>query len=317
MINWPKDIEYQSKKYGKWYENLIRIAQERDNIDGYKETHHIIPRSFGGNDNKSNLVHLTAREHYIAHAFLWKMKFKGVYGSKMSFAFNTFINRMRTNKAKESITYKINSRIYESFRKEYSKMLKQKYAIEGGTFLGRKHSEDTKRKIGEKSKLKEFKRGLEHPGYGKKANISPETRAKRIEEMKKKWGNSEFKAMMIEKRKTYLQTPEGKAMLESQANSRRGIKRDPAIIEKGAAKKRGKKGTELFSEQALANIREGIKNKVLTPEAKARMSFKGKGLGIPKAKTPCPHCGKLCAGNMLAKWHGDNCKLKPNLIIVV
>jgi hypothetical protein len=88
------------------------------------------------------------------------------------------------------------------------------------------------------------------------------------------------------------------------------VPRDPAIIEKAAAKKRGKKGTELFSEQALKNMREAAKNRVLTPEAKARMGFKGKGLGIAKTKKPCPHCGKLCAGNMLAKWHGDSCKKK-------
>lgn len=284
-------------------------AKNRGKLNGYKEIHHIVPRSFGGTDAKSNLVELTAREHYIAHALLWKMKFQGVYGSKMSFAFNTFINRMRTVKAKESITYKINSRIYESFRKEYSKMLKQKYAIEGGTFLGRKHSEETKRKIGEKSKLKEFKRGPEHFNYGKPSYLTQEGKSRQIAAIKDRWADPEFKAMMQEKRRAYLKTPEGKAMLEAQANSRRGIKRDPAIIEKGAAKRRGKKGTELFSEQALANIREGIKNKVLTPESKAKMSYKGKGKGIPKNKTPCPHCGKLCAGNMLAKWHGKNCKM--------
>ena len=61
---------------------------------------------------------------------------------------------------------------------------------------------------------------------------------------------------------------------------------------------------------ASTNMREAAKNRILTPEAKAKMGFKGKGLGIAKVKKPCPHCGKLCAGNMLVKWHNDNCKKK-------
>ena len=41
--------------------------------DCYCETHHIIPKSEGGSNDKSNLVNLTAREHYIAHLLLWKI----------------------------------------------------------------------------------------------------------------------------------------------------------------------------------------------------------------------------------------------------
>ncbi|CAB4153686.1 HNHc domain containing protein [uncultured Caudovirales phage] len=37
----------------------------------YYESHHIIPRWKGGNNSKSNLVLLTAREHYLAHYLLF------------------------------------------------------------------------------------------------------------------------------------------------------------------------------------------------------------------------------------------------------
>jgi hypothetical protein len=37
----------------------------------YSETHHILPKCLGGKD-KNNLVKLTAKEHYIAHALLTK-----------------------------------------------------------------------------------------------------------------------------------------------------------------------------------------------------------------------------------------------------
>ena len=143
MIIWP--VKFVESKYSKWYNNLIRKAQLRGSIQGYKETHHIIPRSFGGDNVKSNVVQLTAREHYIAHALLWKMKFEGIYGSKMAFAFNTFINKMTTKERGVNHTYTISSRMYETFRKHYSQMLKEKYAKEGGTFTGRTHSEETKK----------------------------------------------------------------------------------------------------------------------------------------------------------------------------
>lgn len=38
--------------------------------DCYCESHHIIPKSEGGDNSAENLVNLTAREHYIAHLLL-------------------------------------------------------------------------------------------------------------------------------------------------------------------------------------------------------------------------------------------------------
>lgn len=44
---------------------------------GYVEVHHILPRCLGGADDKSNLVKLTAKEHFICHLLLTKMYPKG------------------------------------------------------------------------------------------------------------------------------------------------------------------------------------------------------------------------------------------------
>jgi hypothetical protein len=199
------------------------------------------------------------------------MKFPGKYGSKMAFAFNTFINKMTTKERDSHTTHKINSRIYEHFRQYYSQMLKDKYAIEGGTWVGRKHTEESKRKIGEKSKLKTFKRGADHPSFGKPANLSPEGKQRRLDAINSRWADPEFKKMMQDKRKAYIATPEGQAQIKSQADAKRGIARDPAVIEKGASKRRGKKAHELFSPTALANIEEGRKNRVYSPEGKAKI----------------------------------------------
>jgi len=307
MIAWP--IEVTESKYSRWYDALMWKAQNRT-IEGYVETHHIIPRSFGGSNSKVNLVKLTAREHYIAHALLWKMKFPGVYGSKMAFAFNTFINKMVTEVRSIHHTYTISSRVYETFRKQYSVILKEKFAREGANFKGRKHSEEAKRIIGEKSRLKEFKRGPENPNWGKKQNVSPEGKAARLAALKSNWSNPVWKQQLLEKRKESNKRPEVIAKRKSANDAKIGVKRDPAIMEKCAAAKRGKKEHEIYSPEAILIRKQALKNRVLTPEAKAKMWFKGKGKGIAKVKKPCLHCGKMCAGNMLAKWHGDNCKLK-------
>ena len=60
--------------YNKVYISLIlnRQANPLDERE-YGERHHIVPRAEGGSDDASNLVKLTAREHYIAHLLLAKI----------------------------------------------------------------------------------------------------------------------------------------------------------------------------------------------------------------------------------------------------
>ena len=63
---------FKENKYTKWYFNIIhsRLATP---AKGYTEKHHIIPKSMGGSNAKSNLVALTAKEHFICHLLLTKM----------------------------------------------------------------------------------------------------------------------------------------------------------------------------------------------------------------------------------------------------
>ena len=94
--------------YSKIYSNLIQNAQNRILV-GYKETHHIIPRSVGGTDNPTNLVDLTAREHYVAHILLAK-----IYGGTLWHA----VNLMGRQK-------KYTNRLYEKARIEHSRLLSE------------------------------------------------------------------------------------------------------------------------------------------------------------------------------------------------
>lgn len=61
--------------YEKIYKALIDKRRKEKPV-GYTETHHIIPVSFGGSNKRSNLIELTAREHFIAHYLLLKMQVK-------------------------------------------------------------------------------------------------------------------------------------------------------------------------------------------------------------------------------------------------
>ena len=92
--------------YLNHYNLLIERARTRITT-GYKEAHHIIPRCLGGNNDPSNLVDLTAREHYIAHIFLAK-----IHGGTLWHAVN-LMGRLK----------RYSNRHYEKARIEHSKLL--------------------------------------------------------------------------------------------------------------------------------------------------------------------------------------------------
>lgn len=88
---------------------------------GYYELHHIKPRSFGGTDDKENLVKLTAREHFICHWLLVKMYDKGTEERKKMLHALWCMRRQSTTGA----TRYINSRAYENLRTEYASRISE------------------------------------------------------------------------------------------------------------------------------------------------------------------------------------------------
>lgn len=103
-------------KYTKWYFTIISNAQSRDNVTGYTEKHHIIPRSLGGNNKLDNLVVLTAREHFICHLLLPSM-LEGKNKRKMYHALWNMANQFRDYQER----YKVTSHLYEIIRKRMPK----------------------------------------------------------------------------------------------------------------------------------------------------------------------------------------------------
>lgn len=99
----------KNKHYFNRYIKFIFLLKDQ-NIDGYCEEHHIIPKAFGGSDKKENLIKLTARQHFVAHWILAK-----ALGGSASRAFF-----MMSNLGKYG---KVNSISYENARKEYAKLV--------------------------------------------------------------------------------------------------------------------------------------------------------------------------------------------------
>lgn len=87
------------------YKSLIESRRINTTPSDYYEIHHIVPRSLGGTNGKSNLVKLTAREHFIAHLLLAK-----IHGGTMWYALRLMSGRVQ-----------INSHTFEMMRKEFSK----------------------------------------------------------------------------------------------------------------------------------------------------------------------------------------------------
>lgn len=117
-------------KYKIWYDSIITRAKNRK-INGYVEKHHIIPRCVGGIDNESNIVQLTAREHFICHRLLVKFT-TGKVKRQMLHALGMFIGDGKNTKRN------LSSIQYEIARKSISQAR-----------IGRKHSDETRKKISE------------------------------------------------------------------------------------------------------------------------------------------------------------------------
>lgn len=129
---------YLQNKYTTWYYLIIAHAQKNVNREGYLEKHHIIPKSLGGSNDPTNLVKLSAREHYICHLLLVKMT-EGTSRTKMRYAAWMMI---KNNQYQDRLL--INGRRFQILREQLVRANKER----SGPNLGKIMSEEQKNKIG-------------------------------------------------------------------------------------------------------------------------------------------------------------------------
>lgn len=143
--------------YFKIHQNIIDRALVNPPV-GYSENHHIIPRCLGGTNVKTNLVRLTAREHYVVHLLLVKMyphEHKLVYAAHlMSTARNEQQKKERSNNRKYE-WLRIKHAQVVSLNRKGKRGYKQTAEHKANAARGRtglKRSEETKRRISEATK---------------------------------------------------------------------------------------------------------------------------------------------------------------------
>lgn len=129
--------------YQKIYDSLIAKRQQNPAIKTGPYTvveHYIFPKSMGGSNNKSNLVVLTNKEHFVAHHLLWKI----YQNAEMTHAFMLMSTTMG---------YKISAKIYAILVEQHGEYLSEQ--MKGNTiWVGRKHSQQTKEKMSKNNWMK-------------------------------------------------------------------------------------------------------------------------------------------------------------------
>lgn len=155
-------MQWLENKYTKWYLNIIENARISEKI-GYTEKHHIIPRCDGGTDERTNLVALTAREHFICHWLLTKMYSDIQIKQKMVFALRMFskcagkqeryFTAGEYEKLRKAHAESMSDRWKDpEFRASVTSSMSERGKLKTGDknpFFGKTHSEETKRKLSE------------------------------------------------------------------------------------------------------------------------------------------------------------------------
>lgn len=127
--------------YNRIYNNIIEKAKLTE-YKCYTEKHHIIPKCLGGTNDASNIIILSAREHFLCHLLLAKEH----NTKELWFAF--FM--MKAGNKKHS---RINSHLFERYKKKQSEMMSGKNnPMYGKPSACISHTAETKEKI-KQSKL--------------------------------------------------------------------------------------------------------------------------------------------------------------------
>ena len=268
---------YLQNKYTMCYYSIINRAMSRElSTDLYTEKHHIIPKSLGGSNTLTNIVKLTAREHFVCHLLLPKM-LTGINKRSMTFALWSMINR---DHSVGRLRYKINSRMHESIRVQVASAASELHK-------GKIVTAETRDKMSAKAKgrVSGFK-DKTHTDLSNQKNSAAHNGKRPSKETVEK---------ILKSRQHYRHSEETKTKI-SESNKGKTVIVTDETRQKISNTLKGRVPTWLVGKQAH---NRGIAH---SAETVAKLS-------IPKPKITCPHCGAVVGGHAnYNRWHGDNCK---------
>ena len=274
---------YLQNKYTSWYNNIITNAKSRVlPKEIYTESHHIIPRSLGGNNDISNLVKLTAKEHRLVHILLPKMTIDPEHTKSMWYA-AWMILRTKNKDQNRTIS---KGKAYELAKMKIAEFLSELHK-------GKPKSEEAKQKMSKKAK------GRVSPNKGKSMPDEQKQKMRNTIETNGRTISPETVTKILESRKNYKHSNETKQKIGAAHKGKTQIVTEEQK-QKISATLKGRTPTWLVGKPApnrgIAHSEETIKKLQLAAQNRERLT--------------CIYCGKTAPKCSFTRWHGDNCKHK-------
>ena len=145
LPNIPEDLDKEEFDYRNKYRNIyIRLIIRCQNmteqeLSGYNERHHILPKCLGGGNESENLVLMPVRYHIMAHILLFKA-FPN--NSRLALAVNKMINSKKDERGK-SIEKNFSTRTIATLREDFIKSV----TGENNPLYGKSRPEEVKQKL--------------------------------------------------------------------------------------------------------------------------------------------------------------------------
>ena len=274
---------YLQNKYTSWYNNIIANAKSRTlSKEIYTESHHIIPRSLGGNNNISNLVKLTAKEHRLVHILLPRMTIDPEHTKSMWYA-AWMILRTKNKDQNRTIS---KGKAYELAKMKIAEFLSELHK-------GKPKSEEAKQKMSKKAK------GRVSPNKGKVMSNEQKQKMKDTIAKNGRIISPDTVKKILESRKDYKHSDETKQKIGAANKGKTQIVTEEQK-QKISATLKGRTPTWLVGRPAP---NRGISHSIETV-AKLKLAAQN------RERLTCIHCGKIMPKCSFTRWHGDKCKNK-------
>ena len=145
--------------YKEFIQNILDTRGRFACGEEYHERHHIVPKCMDGSNEEENLIDLFAREHFEAHKLL---ALENPDNEKLVYAWHM----MSIMNDKNNRDYEITPDEYEEARTAFSSALSSNMSGSNNIMYGKRHTEETKKKIGENARER-YVVAENHPMYGK------------------------------------------------------------------------------------------------------------------------------------------------------